>query len=105
MNPVSILSVATAVPAHVVEQGDVEKLAPKVFPELFAHYPVMIDIFQNAGIARRRTVRPLAWYLEPRDWSDRSAVFHQAGLALFEEVSRAALDRAGDAAFRRSIAG
>lgn len=98
MNPVSILSLATAVPAYVIEQGDVEKLAPQVFPELFAHYPVMIDIFQNAGIARRRTVRPLAWYLEPRDWSDRSAVFHEAGLALFEEAARAAIDRAGLAA-------
>lgn len=98
MNPVSILSAATAVPVHVVEQGEVEKLAPKVFPELFAHYPAMIDIFQNAGIARRRTVRPLAWYLVPRDWSDRSAVFHEAGLALFEEATRAALYRAGLAA-------
>jgi alkylresorcinol/alkylpyrone synthase len=95
MNPVSILSVSTAVPAHVVEQDEVEKLAPKVFPELFAHYPVMIDIFRNAGIARRRTVRPLAWYLAPRDWSDRSAVFHEAGLTLFEEAARAAIERAG----------
>ncbi len=95
MEPVSIVSLATAVPAHVVEQGEVEKLAPKVFPELFAHYPAMIEIFQNAGIERRRTVQPLAWYLAPRDWSDRSEVFHEAGLALFEEAARAAMARAG----------
>jgi alkylresorcinol/alkylpyrone synthase len=95
MGDVSILSIATATPDNVIEQSTVEKLAPKVFPELFKHYPVMLDIFRNSGIERRRTVRPLSWYLEPRDWSDRSKVFHEDGLALFEKVALAAIERAG----------
>src|SRR3984893_7290876 len=94
MREVSILSIATAAPENVIEQSRVESLAADVFPELFAHYPVMIDIFRNSGIERRRTVRPLEWYLQPRDWSDRSKVFHEDGLALFERVAKEAIARA-----------
>jgi alkylresorcinol/alkylpyrone synthase len=95
MDSVSILSIATAAPENVIEQSVVEALAPKVFPELFAHYPVMLDIFRNSGIERRRVVQPLAWYLEPRDWNDRSKIFHECALALFEEAAAAAIGRAG----------
>jgi len=94
MREVSLLSIATATPENVVDQKKVEALAPHVFPQLFERYPVMLDIFRNSGIERRRTVRPLAWYLEPRDWSDRSKVFHEEGLALFERVAKEAIDRA-----------
>jgi alkylresorcinol/alkylpyrone synthase len=94
MRAVSLLSIATAAPENVVEQSKVEALAPRVFPELFGRYPVMMDIFRNSGIERRRTVRPLEWYLQPRDWNDRSQVFHEEGLALFERVAKAAIARA-----------
>src|SRR4029078_13709313 len=93
-NP-SILSIATATPAHVIEQSAVEALAPKVFPELIAHYPVMLDIFRNSASARRRVVQPLAWYLEPRDMGDRSKIFHESALALFQEAAASAIERAG----------
>jgi len=70
MQDVSLLSIATAVPPHVIEQEDVARLAPKVFPDLFARYPVMIEIFRNSGVDRRRAVRPMEWYLAARDWTD-----------------------------------
>lgn len=95
MADVSILSLATATPEHVVEQRDVAALAPKVFPELFSQYPAMLDIFANSGIERRRAVRPIEWYLAGRDWSDRSAVYLEEGLAIFERVARDAIERAG----------
>jgi alkylresorcinol/alkylpyrone synthase len=95
VNPVSILSIATAVPENVIEQSAVEALAPKVFPELFAQYPVMLDIFRNSGIERRHTVQPLSWYLEPRDFRDRSLIFHERALALFETAATTAIERAG----------
>jgi alkylresorcinol/alkylpyrone synthase len=94
MRDVSLLSIATAVPDNVIEQSKVESLAADVFPELFKRYPVMIDIFRNSGIERRHTVRPLEWYLQPRDWNDRSKVFHEDGLALFERVAKEAIARA-----------
>jgi alkylresorcinol/alkylpyrone synthase len=95
MDQTSILSVATAVPEHVIEQSAVAALAPKIFPALFARYPAMRDIFRNSGIERRRVVQPLAWYLEPRDFRDRSAVFHEQALALFRDAAEGALGRAG----------
>jgi alkylresorcinol/alkylpyrone synthase len=95
MREVSLLSLATAVPRHVIEQAEVAALAPKVFPEMFERYPVMLDIFQNSGIERRRAVRPLEWYLAARDWTDRSEVFHEEGLALFERVAAQAIAEAG----------
>jgi alkylresorcinol/alkylpyrone synthase len=95
MSPVSILSIATVTPENVIEQSAIEKIAPNIFPELFEKYPVMLDIFKNSGIDRRRVVQPLAWYLEPRDWSDRSKVFHEEALALFEKAAKEAMDRAG----------
>ncbi|HEY4862560.1 MAG TPA: type III polyketide synthase, partial [Xanthobacteraceae bacterium] len=94
MHDVSLLSIATAVPENIVEQSKVESLAASVFPDLFNRYPVMMDIFRNSGIERRHTVRPLEWYLEPRDWTDRSKVFHEDGLALFERVAKEAIARA-----------
>lgn len=94
MCAVSLLSLATAVPEHVIDQKRVAQLAPSVFPELFAQYPQMIEIFQNAGIEQRRAVRPMDWYLQPRDWSDRSKVFHEEGQALFERVAKDAIARA-----------
>lgn len=98
MGDVAILSIATETPDNVIEQKTVERLAPQIFTELFERYPVMLDIFVNAGIERRHTVRPLSWYLEPRDWTDRSRVFHEAGLALFERAAAAAIANAGIAA-------
>jgi alkylresorcinol/alkylpyrone synthase len=95
MRDVSLLSIATATPEHVIEQSEVERLAADVFPELFGRYPSMIEIFRNSGIDRRRTVRPMSWYLEPRDWADRSKVFHEEGLVLFERVAKDAIEQAG----------
>lgn len=94
MREVSILSLTTAVPRHVIEQAEVSALAPKVFPEMFERYPVMLDIFKNSGIERRRAVRPMDWYLGARDWRDRSEVFHEEGLALFERVAAQAIEEA-----------
>ncbi|HEY7458200.1 MAG TPA: type III polyketide synthase [Xanthobacteraceae bacterium] len=94
MREVSILSIATAVPGYVIEQAEIAALAPKVFPEMFERYPVMLDIFRNSGIERRHAVRPIEWFLSPRDWRDRSEVFHEEGLALFERVAAQAIEEA-----------
>jgi alkylresorcinol/alkylpyrone synthase len=95
MAGVSILSLATATPPHVIEQRDVMAVAPKALPEFFRQFPAMIEVFGNAGIERRRAVRPLKWYLEPHDWRERSEVYLEEALKLYERVARDAMDRAG----------
>ena len=95
MAGVSILSLATATPPHVIEQRDVMAIAPRVLPEFFRQFPGMIDVFANAGIERRRAVRPVEWYLAPHDWRERSEVYLEESLKLYKEVAREAMDRAG----------
>jgi alkylresorcinol/alkylpyrone synthase len=95
MAGVSILSLATATPPHVIEQRDVIAAAPKALPGFFDRFPGMIEIFGNAGIERRRAVRPLEWYLKPHDWKERSEVYLEEALKLYEHVAKDAMDRAG----------
>ena len=95
MAGVSILSLATAVPPHVIEQRDVIAAAPKALPGFFRQFPGMIEVFGNAGIERRRAVRPLEWYLKPHDMRERSEVYLEEALKLYEQVAKDAIDRAG----------
>lgn len=94
MAAVSILSLATAAPSYVIEQRDVAAVAPKALPGFFERFPGMIEVFNNAGIERRRAVRPLEWYLKPHDWRERSEVYLEEALKLYEQVARDAMDRA-----------
>jgi alkylresorcinol/alkylpyrone synthase len=55
----------------------------------------MSGIFASTGIRQRHAARPLDWYLEPRGWPERTAVYMEAGSTLFVEVARRALDAAG----------
>ena len=95
MTAVSILSLATGSPPHVIEQRDVIAAAPEALPGFFERFPGMIEVFDNAGIERRRAVRPLEWYLQPHDWKERSEVYLEEALKLYERVARDAMDRAG----------
>jgi alkylresorcinol/alkylpyrone synthase len=94
MNGVSILSLATAVPEHVVEQREVAAVAHAVFPGFFEKHPGMAGIFDNSGIERRRTAMPMDWYLQPRDWAARSAAYLEQGLKLYARVAADAIARA-----------
>jgi alkylresorcinol/alkylpyrone synthase len=94
MAGVSILSLATATPPYVIEQRDVIAAAPNALPGFFGRFPGMIEIFGNAGIDRRRAVRPLEWYLRPHDWKERSEVYLEEALTLYERVAKDAMDRA-----------
>lgn len=52
-------------------------------------------VFDNALIDRRHTVAPLDWYRETHGWEERNDLYVSATEALFEEVGRKAIDRAG----------
>jgi alkylresorcinol/alkylpyrone synthase len=95
MTSVSILSLATASPPYVIEQRDAIAAAPKALPGFFQRFPGMIEVFNNAGIERRRTVRPLEWYLQPHDMRERSEVYLDEALKLYERAAKDAMDRAG----------
>ncbi len=93
--PVSLLAVSTAVPPHTLEQDAVAAFARQVYARSFARYPKLVDVYRNAGIERRYSVRPLEWFADPHDWSERTQAYLDGASALFVEAANAALARAG----------
>ncbi|WP_421838811.1 type III polyketide synthase [Novosphingobium sp.] len=55
----------------------------------------MTSVFANAGIAQRQLARPVEWYLTPRDFTERTAVYLEVALDLFVMAAEAALAEAG----------
>jgi len=94
MQQCSLLSLATAVPPHVVKQSDAKAIAREAFgrKNLFDR---LSGVFDNAGIARRNIVAPLEWYVGEHGWKDRNAVYLEAAEKLFIEAATAAIERAG----------
>ncbi|HEY4297622.1 MAG TPA: type III polyketide synthase [Paraburkholderia sp.] len=93
--PVTLLALETAVPPHVLDQSAVVDFARRVYAKPFARYPKLADVFVNAGIERRHSVRPLEWFETPRDWTDRTQAYLDGASALFVQAAQRALDRAG----------
>jgi alkylresorcinol/alkylpyrone synthase len=95
LQPVSLLGLATAVPPHVIDQQMVARRAPEVFAALLARNPRLIDIFANAGVARRFSVRPVAWFEQPQGWPERTEAYLDGAGALYAAAASAVLQRAG----------
>jgi alkylresorcinol/alkylpyrone synthase len=93
--PVSLLALATAVPPHIIDQAQAEQRARAIFAPAFARFPQLTDVFVNAGIARRHSVRPIEWFDAPRDWTERTQAYLDGASELFVRAARAALARAG----------
>ena len=94
MHPCSILSLATAVPPHVISQQEAKAVGRQAFRRK-ALFDRLSGVFDNAGIERRHLVAPIDWYLEPHGWADRNALYLNAAEALFAEVAANAVARAG----------
>jgi alkylresorcinol/alkylpyrone synthase len=95
MQPCSLLSLATAVPPHIVEQSEAKALARDAFGGRKALFDRLSGVFDNAGIARRHIVAGADWYAGDHGWSDRNALYLEAAEALFEEAAREAIAKAG----------
>ena len=88
-----LLSVATAVPPHVMRQRDVAAHARHLFGgSLFAR---MLPIFGNAGIETRYSCVPIEWYLKPSGWRERGRIYIDSAVALLAEAAKECLARAG----------
>ena len=95
MQQCSLLSLATAVPPHVIEQQDAKACAREAFGGKKALFDRLAGVFDNAGIARRHIVAPQEWYMSAHGWHDRNAVYLDAAESLFVEASSAAIEKAG----------
>jgi alkylresorcinol/alkylpyrone synthase len=51
----------------------------------------LLPVFANTGIERRYSCVPVEWYAEPHGWKDRTALYVQHAVQLFETVALACL--------------
>jgi alkylresorcinol/alkylpyrone synthase len=95
MQPCSILSLATAVPPHVIEQSVAKAVGRRAFGGRPALFDRLSSVFDNAGIAKRHIVAPIEWYEQSHGWHDRNAVYLEAAESLFVEAASSAIAKAG----------
>jgi alkylresorcinol/alkylpyrone synthase len=92
-NSPKLLSIGTALPAHKVSQDDVmdvlERARGKTLP------PRMEQILRNSGIEQRYLAMSTDYYLGPRGWAERSAIYAQVSAELFRQAVENALVIAG----------
>ncbi len=60
----------------------------------YPEFETLASLFANTGIRNRYGVKPIEWYLERRNWPERTQAFLEGAEALFVEVARKALARA-----------
>ncbi len=93
-NPARLLSVATATPAHVIDQDRAAAATAALFGGKVFRNADILSLFANTGIRTRRAVRPQDWFAIPRPWEERNAVYLEEAEALWLTVAREALAKA-----------
>src|SRR5438045_9146665 len=95
MQSSSLLSLATAVPPHLVEQHVAKTVAREAFGGRKAMFDRLAGVFDNAAIAKRHIVAPLDWYVGNHGWHDRNSLYLEAAEKLFIDAATAAIEKAG----------
>lgn len=93
--PISLMSIATAVPPHQVSQRDAARAAQQGFSARYDDFERLAKVFESSGILTRNLARPVEWYLRPMGWEERNAAYTEAATLLFTQAASRALDQAG----------
>ncbi|HEX3808082.1 MAG TPA: hypothetical protein VHW02_00145 [Rhizomicrobium sp.] len=89
-----LLALKSAVPPYAIDQPDVAERARTLFAGR-GDIERLMPVFINTGIERRYSCVPIEWYSEPHGWKDRTALYIENSVALFEKVALACLEEAG----------
>ena len=88
----TLKSIATAVPDHRITQAEVLAVLAKARG---AALPARLEqILGNSGIEQRYLACEADYYLEPRSWSGRAAIYDRVGTLLAHKAAGRALDNA-----------
>src|ERR1700748_1060684 len=98
MGPPSIVSTATAVPAHAATQGEVKDRLRAVLPLPARKMEAAMELFDHTAVERRFSVQPLSELGVPRGLGDVQARYRENAIALGRDVAARALAEAGVAA-------
>ena len=88
---VHLVTVATAVPDHVLDQAAAAGLARQCFASRIPEYDRLSRVFGSTGIDRRYTTVPSSWFEEAHGWAERTSQYVTGACALFERVVMKAL--------------
>lgn len=94
MQPVTLLSLATAVPPHRISQSEAKEIGRELFSGRKALYDRLSGVFDNAGIEGRHIVAPIEWYADDHRWQSRNNLYLEASEQLFEDAALSALEKA-----------
>ena len=94
MKPVSILSLATETPPHILTQTDALESARELIGSQFSDFERLSAVYANAGIQHRQLAMPVDWYRSPRTFQERAAVYLEVALDLFVAAAERALTEA-----------
>lgn len=92
---VKLVSLATAVPEHVLPQDVVTARAAELFLGTQGGFERLAPVFRNAEIETRNSCAPIEWFLEPHSFTDRNDLFLDNAVTLLAEAAQKALDEAG----------
>lgn len=92
---VQLLSLATAVPPHKLQQRDVAAAAEQMFGARYPSFHRMAGVFATTGIRTRYSVAPIEWFAQERNWSERTEAYLDGALKLFVAAASKALAAAG----------
>ena len=92
---VGLLSLATALPPHMVGQQEAKAKARELYGGKKAIFDRLASVFDNAAIAQRHIVAPIEWYAGNHGWKERNRLYLDACDALFLEVATKAIEQAG----------
>jgi len=81
-----LLALATAVPPYTLDQSDVARRAAQLFQGR-RDIARLMPVFENTGIERRYSCVPIDWYGEPHGWADRTKLYVDNAVDLFEKIT------------------
>lgn len=90
-----LIALATAVPSHVLSQGDARDGIGALFEASLGYDRRLLDVFANAKIAERRVCMPLDWYLAEHGFAEKNALYVEHAVRLAAEATQKALAAAG----------
>jgi alkylresorcinol/alkylpyrone synthase len=91
---ISIASLATALPPHVVTQDEAVEVARRTYAgreDLLR----LLRVFASSGVERRHTAFPSQYYGQGKGFEERNRDYVDQAVVLAEQAARSALERAG----------
>lgn len=90
-----LLSLATAVPAHRLDQEELKQFGRSIFAARGDELTRLMPVYDNAGIRTRYASRPLSWLAEEHGWRERTDAYIDSALTLLQQAAEECLGKSG----------